>query len=255
MAGTYQEIPKQDHDGHLSNRRDENRRPFSDLVGEVLQSQHYTAKFRAHEGTASQYRARKWKTNLLARKVHTDRALPQQRSIKLILIPGHTGNNHITQRRNILQRPALQINNLMPLLLQPLATRKLLHPRDIHTIHARAIIRQQGRQRPPHDLRPIHHADRMPKQAIPIRQDRIVDIQVLEDLDIGQRRARQDTLLTIGAAVQEPDVLVHVEDVAVRQALDVLVHVHDLLQVLVLPVVEDRVVDDYPVHGGVGVRG
>ena len=32
-------------------------------------------------------------------------------------------------------------------------------------------------------------------------------------------------------------------------------HVHDLLQVLVLPVVEDRVVDDYPVHGGVGVRG
>lgn len=140
----------------------------------------------------------------------------------------------------------------MPRLLQPLA-RKLLHPRDINTIHTRPIIRQQRRQRPPHNLRPIHHANRMPEQPIPIRQDRVVDIQVLEDLDVRQRRARQDALLAFRLAVQEPDVLVHVEDVAVAEPFDVFVHVHDLLQVLVLAVVEDRVVDDYAVDIWVGV--
>ena len=93
----------------------------------------------------------------------------------------------------------------------------------------------------------------MPEQPIPIRQDRVVDIQVLEDLDVRQRRARQDALLALRLAVQEPDVLVHVEDVAVAEPFDVFVHVHDLLQVLVLAVVEDRVVDDYAVDVWVGV--
>lgn len=93
----------------------------------------------------------------------------------------------------------------------------------------------------------------MPEQPIPIRQDRVVDIQVLEDLDVRQRRARQDALLAFRLAVQEPDVLVHVEDVAVAEPFDVFVHVHDLLQVLVLAVVEDRVVDDYAVDVWVGV--
>lgn len=93
----------------------------------------------------------------------------------------------------------------------------------------------------------------MPEQPIPIRQDRVVDIQVLEDLDVRQRRARQDALLALRLAVQKPDVLVHVEDVAVAEPFDVFVHVHDLLQVLVLAVVEDRVVDDYAVDIWVGV--
>ena len=93
----------------------------------------------------------------------------------------------------------------------------------------------------------------MPKQPIPIRQDRVVDVQVLEDLDVRQRRARQDALLALRLAVQESDVLVHVEDVAVAEPFDVFVHVHDLLQVLVLAVVEDRVVDDYAVDIWVGV--
>ena len=93
----------------------------------------------------------------------------------------------------------------------------------------------------------------MPKQPIPIRQDRVVDVQVLEDLDVRQRRARQDALLALRLAVQESDVLVHVEDVAVAEPFDVFVHVDDLLQVLVLAVVEDRVVDDYAVDIWVGV--
>jgi hypothetical protein len=53
--------------------------------------------------------------------------------------------------------------------------------------------------------------------------------------------------------IQEANVLVHVEDVAVGEALDVLVDGHDLLQVLVLSRAEDGVVDDYAVDLGVGV--
>lgn len=143
----------------------------------------------------------------------------------------------------------------MPLLLNPLAARKLLHPGDIHTVHTSPVVRQQRGQRPPDDLGAIDDADRMPEQPVPIRQDRVVDVEVLEDLDVRQRRAGQDALLAFCVGVQEPNILVHVEDVAVAQALDVLLHVHDLLQVLVLPVVEDRVVHDDAVDGGVGVRG
>lgn len=128
-------------------------------------------------------------THLLTRKVDTNSPLTQQASIKLILLPGHTGNNDITQRRNILNRPPLHINNIMRTLLQPLP-RELLHPRNINTINTSSIIRQQRRQRPPHNLRPIHHANRMSKQPVPIRQNRVVDVEVLEDLDDGQRRAR-----------------------------------------------------------------
>lgn len=95
----------------------------------------------------------------------------------------------------------------------------------------------------------------MSEQPVPIRQDRVVDVQVFEDLDVGEGRAGEDALLSLSLGVEEPDVLVHVEDVAVTEALDVLLNVDDLLQVLVLSVVEDRVVDDDAVDLGVGVGG
>lgn len=59
--------------------------------------------------------------------------------------------------------------------------------------------------------------------------------------------------MSLGLGVEEPDVLVHVEDVAVAEALDILLDIHDLLQVLVLPVVEDRVVDNDAVDFRIGV--
>ena len=48
-------------------------------------------------------------------------------------------------------------------------------------------------------------------------------------------------------AIEEADVLVHVEDVAVGEAFDVFGDVDDLLEVLVLAVAEDGVVDYYAV--------
>jgi hypothetical protein len=90
-------------------------------------------------------------------------------------------------------------------------------------------------------------------QPVPVRQDGVVYPQVLQDLDHGQWCTRQYALLRV-RRVEEADVLVHVEDVAMRQALDILVDGHDLLEVLVLSVAEDGVVYDYAVDGRVVVR-
>lgn len=93
----------------------------------------------------------------------------------------------------------------------------------------------------------------MSEETVSVRQDGVVDVEVLEDLDVGQRGAGQDGLLALGFAVQEADVLVHVEDVAVAQALDVFGYIDYLLQVLILAGAEDGVVDDYAVDVVVGV--
>lgn len=95
----------------------------------------------------------------------------------------------------------------------------------------------------------------MAEESVAVRQDGVVDVQVFEDLDDGEWCAGEHAFLALGLLVQEADVLVHVEDVAVAEALDILVHVDDLLQVLVLAVVEDGVVDDDAIDGVVFVGG
>jgi hypothetical protein len=90
-------------------------------------------------------------------------------------------------------------------------------------------------------------------QSVPIWQYGIVYPEVLEDLDHGKRSAWKHALLRIGV-VKEADVLVHIENVLVREALDIFVDGHNLLQVLILTVPEDGIVDDYAVHGRVVVR-
>ena len=51
----------------------------------------------------------------------------------------------------------------------PLAARELLHTSHIDRVDARAIIRQQRRERPPDHLRPIHDADRPAEESVPVR--------------------------------------------------------------------------------------
>lgn len=171
---------------------------------------------------------------------------------EFVLVARHTGHDDVTQRRAVLDRPALHLLDLVLALADALAARELLHARHVDAVHARAVVGQQGRERPAHDLGAVDHAHGAAEQTVPVGQDRVVDVQVFEDLDHGERRARQDRLDRL-PVVEEPDVLVHVEDVLVAQALDVLAHRDNLLQVLVLSVVEDRVVHDDSVHRGVVV--
>lgn len=143
--------------------------------------------------------------------------------------------------------------NLVPAVLQTLATSELLHTGNINTVHASTVIGQEGGQWATNDLGTVHHTDGVAEQTVAVGENRVVDVEVLEDLDVGQRGARQDALLALGLGVQEADVLVHVEDVTVAETLNILADIDDLLQVLVLTVVEDGVVDDNAVNVRVGV--
>jgi hypothetical protein len=195
------------------------------------------------------------KAYLLAGEVDAHSTLAEQASIKLILVTGHTRDDNITQRRNILKCSTLHIDNLVSAVLQTLATGELLDTGNINTVHASAIIGQQRGQWTANNLRAVHDADSVTEQTVAVGKDSVVDVEVLEDLDVGQRGARQDALLALGLRVEEADVLIHVEDVTVAKTLDILADIDDLLQVLVLTVVEDRVVDDDAVDVRVGVGG
>lgn len=197
------------------------------------------------------------RTHLLTRKVDAHGSLSEELIVNLERITRDTRNDDIAMRQSVLQFPPLHVNNLMMSPLQSLTTSKLLHARDVHTVYTRSIIRQQSRERASNNLRSIHHTNSAAEQTVSIRKNSIVDLEVLEDLDDGQGRARQDGLLTLGTGdgIKEADVLVHVEDVAVAQALDILGDVHDLLQVLVLSVVEDGVVYYDAVDVVVGIGG
>lgn len=143
----------------------------------------------------------------------------------------------------------------MTAVLQTLATSELLDTGDINTVHTSTVIGQQRGQWTANNLRAIHHTDSVTEQTVTIGKDSVVDVEVLENLDVGQRGTRQDALLALGLRVQEADVLVHVEDVTVAKTLDILADIDDLLQVLVVTVVEDGVIDDNAVDVGVAVGG
>ena len=95
----------------------------------------------------------------------------------------------------------------------------------------------------------------MSEQPVPIWQDGIVDPEVFQNLDDCQRCARQDALLIRQRCVwiEETDVLVEIEDVAMGQAFDVLRNGHDVAEVVVLLAVEDWVVDDYAIDACIRV--
>jgi hypothetical protein len=192
-------------------------------------------------------------THLLAGEVDTNSTFTEQASIELELLTRHTRDNNITQGDNVLHCRALKINNLVSVLLQSLTTSELLHTSDINTVHTSSVIGQQSSKRASYDLGPVHNANGVAEQSVSVRQNSVVDVQVLEDLNVGQRRAGQDALLALGFGVEEADVLVHVEDVAVAETFDILGDIDYLLQVLVLAVVENGVVDNDAVNVGVGV--
>ena len=143
----------------------------------------------------------------------------------------------------------------MPSLLDTLSPGELLHASHINRIDTSPVIGQQRSQWSTDNLTPIHHRNRVPEKPVAVRENRVVHAQVLQDLDHGQRRTGQDTLLQAPVTVQEANILEQVEDISVAEALDIFTDISNLLQVLVLAVVENWVVDDDAVDGVVGVGG
>jgi hypothetical protein len=151
---------------------------------------------------------------------------------ELIVLTRHTRDHHITSRDNILELQLSTMHLVLPL-PDSLSSREVFNPCDINTVHARTIVRQQRCQRAADNLGAVNDSDGLPKQAVSVREDRVVDSNMLKDLDDRERCAREDGLLRL-RSVQEADVLVHVEEVFVGKALDIFVHGSHLLEVLVL---------------------
>lgn len=151
---------------------------------------------------------------------------------ELIVLARHTRDHHITSRDHILELQLSTMHLVLPL-PDSLSSGKVFNPCDINTVHARTIIRQQRCQRTADNLRAVNDSDSLSKQAVSIREDRVVDSNVLKDLDDRKRCAWENRLLRL-RSVQEADVLVHVEEVFVGKTFDIFVHGSHLLEVLVL---------------------
>lgn len=192
-------------------------------------------------------------SHLLARKVDAHSPLPDQVRRHLVLVARHAGDDHVADGQALLQIPSLEIPDLVLLLLQPAAATELLHAGHVNRVNLCAIIRQQRRKRPSHNLAAVDDRDPAPEKPLAVVQERVVNPQMLEDFNASQRRAGQDRLLQVVRRVEEADVLVQVADELGAQALDVLVHAQRPLQRAVALRVEDRVVDDDAVDGVVDV--
>lgn len=141
----------------------------------------------------------------------------------------------------------------MSALLQTLTASELLNTGDIDTVDAGTVVGQQSSERATNHLGAVHNTDSVSEEAITVRQYRVVDVEVFEDLNDSERGAGEDALLSLGLGIKETNVLVHVENVTVAQTLYILIYVDNLLQVLVLAVVENGVVYDDAVDIGIGI--
>ncbi len=141
----------------------------------------------------------------------------------------------------------------MMTLFEALAPREDLYAVEIDGVDGCAVIGEEGCEGATDDFRAVDDCDGAAKEAVTVWEDTVVDAEIFEDFDHCEGRTGEDGFLGIVWGVEEADVLVHVEDVAVGESFDVFVEGDELLDVLVLAGGEDGVVDDYAVDGVVGV--
>lgn len=164
----------------------------------------------------------------------------------LVLLGGDAADDDIADGENLLEAPTLLVGDLVARLLDTLATGEELNAGDVDGVDGGAVVGEQRGQRAAVDLGTVDDGDGLAEEAVARGEDGVVDLQVLEDLDDGEGRAGQDGLAQVLGRVEEADVVVHVVDVLVAEALDVLGQGDGLLDVLVVRGVagEDGVVDD-----------
>jgi hypothetical protein len=134
------------------------------------------------------------------------------------------------------------------------AAREHLHVRDVDAVDCCAVVGEEGSEGATDDFRAVDYGDCAAVEAVSVGEDGVVDAEVLEDLYGCEGGAGKDGLQRL-SGVEEADVLVEVEDVAVGETFDVFVESDKLLDVAILGGAEDGVVDEDAVDGGVGVGG
>lgn len=90
-------------------------------------------------------------------------------------------------------------------------------------------------------------------QPVAVVQKGVVDLKVLQDLEYCKWSAGKETLLFL-LFVEETDILVHVEEISMREPLHILFDGHNLLEILILTIAaEDGVIHDDTVNLGIFV--
>lgn len=186
-------------------------------------------------------------TYLFAREVDADCPVPEQTERDLVVLPRDAANHHVAKREAVLQLPIHHVHDFVAPLAEALAAVELLHVVDVNGVNAGPVVGQESSERPAHNLGSVDDCDGVPVQTVPIRQDGLVDLQVLEDLYEREGRARENALF-LPFVVEKPLVLIQVEQILVAQAFDVLFSIDYLLEVLILSIAEYGVVDDDSIH-------
>ena len=181
-----------------------------------------------------------------AGEIDAHHAIAEKFGRYLELLGGHATNDNVTEGEHVLELIALKSRDLVSGLTDAFAAGEELNPGDVDRVHLRAVVGQQCRQGTAVDFAAVDDSDRLTEEAVARRQDRVVDLQMLERLDEGQRRARQDGLLLVRRRIEEADVMIHVVNVLVAETLHVLVQCYYLLDVSVVGqvVFPDGIVDD-----------
>lgn len=168
------------------------------------------------------------------REVDADSTVANELGWYLVVLRGDTADYDIADWDALLQAPALLVLNLMSMLFDALATGEDLDAGDVDRIDSGAIVGKQRSHGPPVDFRSVDDRYGLTKEPVSGRQDGVVDMEVFQNLDHSQRRARQDRLLQVLGRVQESHVVVHVVDVLVAQSFYILLEGDGLLYVFIL---------------------
>ena len=121
----------------------------------------------------------------------------------------------------------------MLLQLKADTTMVLLDAIDIDRVDLGTIVGEKSGEGTADDFGAIDDGDNSSVEAVTVGKYSVIDSDIFHDLDQSEGGAGDDTLLGLGL-VEKADVVVHVVDVLVVQALDILADIDDVLEVLIL---------------------
>jgi len=148
---TYQQISQQHSNRNLANRRHVNRRLLLDLWGKIP----------------------------LTAEINARRPISHELEGDFEFLARHPANHHIAERQAVFQRPPWLLYDLVSSFPEAGSTGEFLNIGDVDTIHSRAVICQQRGQWPAYNLTPIDNRNGAAMQSVPIRQNGVVDTEVL----------------------------------------------------------------------------
>lgn len=193
----------------------------------------------------------------VAREVDAHGAVADQVGGDLEAVGGDAADDNVAEGQHILEAPVFLVEDLVAGLADAAAAGEELDAADVDAVDGSTVVGEQGGQGPAVDLAAVDDGDGLAEEAVAVGEDGVVDLQVLERLDDGERGAGQDGFLEVSGRVEEAHVVIHVKEVGVAEALDILGQGDRLLDVSVLLLVAgpDGVVYDDAVDAIVLVGG